>query len=128
MENSELLEKFLPGYRIVCRIFARYLGIDLTKIMTVLFVIFALSKSIQYAWTTVFSCFAAWLTSSVTIPAKESVHEKVLLWVSKNVINSNATFSSGARFLTVAMTRTSDGAHAGTNSTENSDGLYRECF
>jgi mitochondrial chaperone BCS1 len=108
MENSELLERFLPGYRIVCRISARYLGIDLTKWATILFVIFALLKSVQYLWTSISSPVATWLTSSISIPSHERLYEDVLQWVSANLVDKHFTTSAGARSLVVASARNWD--------------------
>jgi len=105
MENSELLERFLPGYRIVCRIFAKYLGIDLTKIMTFLFVLFALLKSVQYVWTSISSLLAGWLTSSITVSSDGALHGEVLRWVSSNIIDKDFPKAAGARVLSVASSR-----------------------
>ena len=80
MENSELLERFLPGYRIVCRIFARYLGIDLTDFMSKAFVLFALLKSAQYLWASVQGISVGFLTSSIEVPEGD-VQLAVLKWV-----------------------------------------------
>lgn len=80
MENSELLERFLPGYRIVCRIFARYLGIDLTDFVSKAFVLFALSKSVQYLYSLLSGLSSGFLTSSIELPDK-NVQRDVLAWV-----------------------------------------------
>jgi hypothetical protein len=81
--NSELLERFLPGYRIVCRIFARYLGIDLTDFMSKAFVFFALLKSAQYLWASVQGISVGFLTSNIEVPEGD-VQRAVLKWVESN--------------------------------------------
>jgi hypothetical protein len=108
MENSELLERFLPGYRIVCRIFARYLAIDLTDIMTVLFVLFALFKSIQYVSTSISRLLAIWLTSSISVSSTDQVYDDVLQWIAENVIDKNSVVLAGIRSLCVASARNKD--------------------
>jgi hypothetical protein len=82
MENSELLERFLPGYRIVCRIFARYLGIDLTDFMSKAFVLFALFKSVQYLYSLLSGLSSGFLTSSIEVPDGH-VQRDVLAWVER---------------------------------------------
>lgn len=98
MENSELLERFLPGYRIVCRIFARYLGIDLTDFMSKAFVLFALLKSVQYLWSSLSGILGITLTSSIEVP-EGRVYDDVLHWVSRNVLEGRGV---GVRALSVA--------------------------
>lgn len=108
MENSELLERFLPGYRIVCRISARYLGLDLTKWATILFVVFALLKSIQYLWTSVSRPLATSLTCSISVPSDDRLYGDVLQWVSANILDNPFTASAGARSLVVRSARDSN--------------------
>lgn len=79
MSNAELLERFLPGYRLVCRITARYLGLDLTDIVSKAFVLFALLKSAQYLWS---ALSVGFLTSSIHVPDGD-LQRDVLKWVER---------------------------------------------
>ena len=85
MSNADLLDRFLPGYRLVCRISASYLGLDLTDIVSKAFVLFAVLKSVQYLWSSLSSFGNGILTCSMEVPQQEKggsgIYEDVLWWV-----------------------------------------------
>jgi hypothetical protein len=89
MSNADLLDRFLPGYRLVCRISASYLGLDLTDIVSKAFVLFAVMKSVQYLWSSLSSFGNGILTCSVEVPQQEKgengsgIYEDVLWWVTR---------------------------------------------
>lgn len=123
---SDLFERLLPGYRIVCRIFARYFGIDLTNTLTYVFVIYAVTKGIEYAWRYTSRIFRACLTCSITVPGDDGVCKDVLGWVSENVLASSGIMSGGTSALTLAP---SSRGFSGGKPSEKREKLSREfCF
>ena len=85
MSNADLLDRFLPGYRLVCRISASYLGLDLTDIVSKAFVLFAVLKSVQYLWSSLSSFGNGILICSMEVPQQgkggSGIYEDVLWWV-----------------------------------------------
>ena len=96
---SHLIESNIPLFPIISGIVKSWLGIDLAKWVTWIFVVFGALKGLGYIWNTVSAILVAWLTCTITISSREPMHEDVIQWISTSVLNKSSKFSPGARRL-----------------------------
>ena len=126
MSNADLLDRFLPGYRLVCRISASYLGLDLTDIVSKAFVLFAVLKSVQYLWSSLSSFGNGILTCSMEVPqlqqgiGGQGVYEDVLWWVTRK-----GGVRGRAEVVTVSGSKSGTEDHGDAGDGEKRQGDYQ---
>ena len=88
----QLLEKLVPGLSVIGPVVSSFLGINF----------------LHYVYKTIILGFLGFFTSSVSISGHENLHDEVLDWLSKNIIDRPGVVSTGASRLTAVQAKTWD--------------------
>ena len=76
-----LLEAFIPGYSIISRFLLEVLGFDITLVVSVCFLVFALGTSGRYLGKHAYDWFQKFFMSSITIESDDDIHDHVMTWI-----------------------------------------------
>ena len=79
---TNVLEAFIPGYSIISKFLQDALGLDITLIVSVCLLGFAVFKSVGFFWEHASYWFELYFVSSVIIDSDDDIYEHLLCWVS----------------------------------------------
>ena len=98
------LQGSVPGLDVVSQVFT-YFGVDILGFLSIVVFAFGIAKFFKHIVASILRFLFCWVASSLTISPKERVHEEVLQWVSKNVVDEKSWFRIAARSLTVVTAK-----------------------
>lgn len=84
---ANILEAFIPGYSIISSFLLEVLGFDITIVVSICLLIFALVTSIKYVWNHVYKWFKIHLMSYVSIESDDDIYEHVMDWLSEQRVS-----------------------------------------
>ncbi|KAB8527797.1 hypothetical protein FH972_025448 [Carpinus fangiana] len=87
---SALLDSFIPGFGLVSRIFSTYFGIDLSRIVTTVFVFAAFLTAVRQARRIFWYWIDANFTANVTILSNDDLYDHVMDWISDHIVTEHA--------------------------------------
>ena len=80
---SQMLEAFIPGFGIVSRFLEASLGIDVTAVVTVLFILVAVTGAFTYAGRAAWRVLKPSCTCTISIVSNDKLYEQVMYWISR---------------------------------------------
>ncbi|KZF20161.1 P-loop containing nucleoside triphosphate hydrolase protein [Xylona heveae TC161] len=78
-----ILEAFIPGYSAISEFLFHALGFDITILVSIGFLIFALITSAQYIWQRLYERFCQWFTSTISVESEDDIYDDVMRWVAE---------------------------------------------
>jgi mitochondrial chaperone BCS1 len=81
---TSLLDAFIPGYSVLSRFLLDVLGFDISAIVSVGLLLFALSTGGQFLFNQISSQFLRWFSCSITIDAYDPIYDYILAWAAEN--------------------------------------------
>jgi len=78
---ANILEAFIPGYSIISRFLLDVLGFDISLVVSVCFLIFALGTSTKFLWKHAFAQFSKYFMSSISIDSDDDIYDHVMAWL-----------------------------------------------
>ncbi|KAK3073791.1 hypothetical protein LTR53_004315 [Teratosphaeriaceae sp. CCFEE 6253] len=79
--SPNILETLIPGYSIISRYAAAYLGLDISLFVTAGLILLAVTKGGQYLWSRALRAFSAVCMSSVYIDEHDDLFDMVMGWL-----------------------------------------------
>jgi mitochondrial chaperone BCS1 len=78
---STVLEAFIPGYRLISQFILSLFGFDISVVVSIGILLFALFTAVQYAWRRFSALFSRYFMSSVYIDEDDEIFENVIGWI-----------------------------------------------
>lgn len=78
---ANILEAFIPGYSIISKFLLDVLGFDVSLVVSVCFLIFALGTSVRFLWRHAFAQFSKYFMSSISIDSDDDIYDHVMAWL-----------------------------------------------
>ncbi|KAB2578122.1 ATPase AAA+ type core [Lasiodiplodia theobromae] len=78
---SNILEAFIPGYSLISRFILDAFGFDISLVVSVGLLAFAVVTSVTYVWDKAFSLFQDSYMSNVYIDDSDDLYDSVLEWI-----------------------------------------------
>ena len=119
---SQMLEAFVPGFGIVSRFLEVSIGIDVTAIVSALFVLVAVAGAMGYAGSAAWRVTRQFCTCSVTINSNDKLYEQVMYWLS----TQNMSSTSRSLRATTTKDRTETGGNRRGRQQETSNFYFAE--
>ncbi|KAI9841137.1 MAG: hypothetical protein M1837_000981 [Sclerophora amabilis] len=85
-----LLESFIPGYSIISRYLLEAFGFDITILVSVCFLTFAVGKCGKYIWRNAYDIFQDWFTSSISIPENDMIYDYMMGWLADQKVSKDS--------------------------------------
>ncbi|KAI9880051.1 MAG: hypothetical protein M1830_005783 [Pleopsidium flavum] len=80
---ANILEAFIPGYSIISKFLLDVLGFDISLVVSVCFLIFALGTSTKFLWKHAFAQFSKYFMSSISIDSDDDIYDHVMAWLAE---------------------------------------------
>lgn len=80
---ANILEVFIPGYSIISRFLLDVLGFDVTLVVSVCLLVFALGSSVRFLWKHAFAQFSTYFMSSISIDSDDDIYDHVMGWLAE---------------------------------------------
>lgn len=87
---ANILEAFIPGYSLISKFFLDALGLDITILVSVCFLIFGLTTGLTFAWKVSYRQFEEYCMSFVRIDSDDDIYEHVMGWLASQKISANS--------------------------------------
>ena len=87
---TSLLETFIPGYGLISQFFSEVLGFDVTIIVSLCLLVFAVGHSAKYLWQHVYYIFSTWFMSSITIASDDDMFDYVMKWLAEQDVSKKS--------------------------------------
>lgn len=87
---ANILEAFIPGYSVISKFLLDALGFDITIVVSVCFLAFALWTAVLYLWKHAYALFQRYGMSSITIESGDDIHEHVMSWIADQQISRDS--------------------------------------
>ena len=85
-----ILEAFVPGYSLISKFLLDSLGLDITLLVSVCFLLFGLLTSLQFAWKHASGQFNEYFMSSVRIDSDDDIYSHVMEWIRVQNVSKNS--------------------------------------
>jgi chaperone BCS1 len=92
IEPQKLFELYVPGFKSIRHFFAKWLRIDLTKVLSVGFLCLLYMTTDRAMLSQLYEHFLGYFTSTVSIPADDRINREVLTWMSEYVAKRKTRF------------------------------------
>ena len=87
---ANILEAFIPGYTLISKFLSQTLGLDITLLVSVCFLLFGLMTSLRFAWKNASGQFTEYFTSHIRIDSVDDIYEHIMEWIRiQNVSNTS---------------------------------------
>lgn len=108
-----ILEAFIPGYSIISKFLLEALGFDVTLVVSICFLLFALGTAVRYLWKHAYDLFKCYGMSSITIESGDDIHEHIMSWIADQQISRDSRSLMAKTGLVSAWDDEADGADVG---------------
>lgn len=108
-----ILEAFIPGYSIISKFLLEALGFDVTLVVSICFLLFALGTAVRYLWRHAYRLFKSYGMSSITIESGDDIHEHIMSWIADQQISKDSRSLMAKTGLVSAWDDEADGADVG---------------
>lgn len=81
---SNLLDAFVPGYSLISRFLLELIGIDVSNVVSVAVLFFAITAGGKYAWGHLVSAVMQYFSASIAIERSDPIFDHVLDWITKH--------------------------------------------
>lgn len=78
---ANILEAFIPGYSIISQFLLDVLGFDVTLVVSVCFLIFALGTSVKFLWRHALAQFSIYFMSSISVDSDDDIYRHIMAWL-----------------------------------------------
>ncbi|MCJ1364043.1 hypothetical protein MMC16_003152 [Acarospora aff. strigata] len=80
---ANILEAFIPGYSIISKFLLDVLGFDISLVVSICFLIFALGSSVRFFWKHASAQFSRYLMSSISVDSDDDIYDHVMAWLAE---------------------------------------------
>ena len=87
---ANILEAFIPGYSLISKFLLDSLGFDITLLVSVCFLLFALLTSLNFAWKHASEQFNEYFVSSIRIDSDDDIYSHVMEWIRVQNVSKNS--------------------------------------
>jgi mitochondrial chaperone BCS1 len=87
---AKMIEMFLPGYSIISDTLMELLGIDITLLVSIAAIFFAVTTASRYIFDFFYRHFMKWCVSSITINSEDSIYLHVMAWIADQKITKES--------------------------------------
>ena len=87
---ANILEAFIPGYSLMSKLLIDSLGFDITLLVSVCFLIFALATSLKLAWKHTSEQFNEYFMSYIRIDSDDDIYDHVMEWIGVQNVSKNS--------------------------------------
>ena len=108
-----ILEAFIPGYSIISQFLLETLGFDVTIVVSVCFLVFALVTAVRYLWKNAYDLFQRYGMSSITIESGDDIHEHIMSWIADQQVSRDSRSLMAKTGLVSAWDDEADGVDVG---------------
>jgi chaperone BCS1 len=91
-EPEKLFELYLPGFKSLRNVFAKWFRVDLTKFMTSGFFFLLYMSAGRTMFHQAYEHLLGYFTSTVSIPPDDRLNREVLTWISDHIAKRNTRF------------------------------------
>ncbi|KAI9822677.1 MAG: hypothetical protein M1827_000396 [Pycnora praestabilis] len=85
-----ILEAFIPGYSLISKFLSELLGFDITILVSVCFLIFALFTSLTFVWKHAYDQFSTFFMSSISVDSNDDIYAHVMGWIAGQEVSRNS--------------------------------------
>ena len=87
---ANILEAFIPGYSLISKFLLDSLGLDITLLVSVCFLLFGLLTSLNFAWKHASEQFNEYFVSSIRIDSDDDIYSHVMEWIRVQNVSKNS--------------------------------------
>ncbi|KAI9830046.1 MAG: hypothetical protein M1819_005876 [Sarea resinae] len=85
-----ILEAFIPGYSFISKFLLEVLGFDVTIIVSICLLIFAIGTSAGYLWKHAYNLFSKWFMSSISISNDDDIYVHLMRWLAEHSVSKDS--------------------------------------
>lgn len=83
---ANIIEAFIQGYPSISHILRESLGIDVTYVVFICFLIFGVARAVLFLWEHIYHIFETYFTSSISIESDDDIYDDFMYWLSHRAI------------------------------------------